>query len=56
MLSELKPEMAIVYMSGGDGHEWAANGVPKSVLVAKPFVPVQIITAISTLLNEQDAP
>lgn len=52
---KLKPEMAVVYMSGGSGHDWAAHGVPKSVLVPKPFVPVQIITAISTLLNEADS-
>jgi DNA-binding response OmpR family regulator len=51
---ELEPEMGVVYMSGGSGHEWAAHGVPKSVLISKPFVPVQIITALSTLLNEQD--
>ena len=51
---ELEPEMAVVYMSGGSGHEWASHGVPKSVLVSKPFVPVQVVTAISTLLNEQN--
>ena len=51
---EIEPNMAVIYMSGGSGHEWASHGVPKSVLVSKPFVPVQIITAISTLLNEQD--
>jgi DNA-binding response OmpR family regulator len=49
---EIVPAMPIIYMTGGDGHEWAARGVPKSVLVPKPFVPAQIITAISTLLNE----
>jgi DNA-binding response OmpR family regulator len=52
---ELKPDMAVVYMSGGSGHEWAAQGVPKSVLVPKPFAPVQIVTAVSNLLNETDA-
>jgi DNA-binding NtrC family response regulator len=51
---ELVPEMPIVYMSGASGHDWAAKGVPKSVLVAKPFVPAQIITAVSNLLNEVD--
>ena len=52
---ELIPEMPIVYMSGASGHDWAAKGVPKSVLVAKPFVPAQIITAVSNLLNEADS-
>jgi DNA-binding response OmpR family regulator len=48
---ELVPEMPIIYMTGGNAHEWAAQGVPKSVLVPKPFVPAQIITAVSNLLN-----
>lgn len=48
----LVPEMPVVYMTGGSGHEWAAEGVPKSVLVPKPFVPAQIVTAVSNLLNE----
>jgi DNA-binding response OmpR family regulator len=51
---ELVPEMPIVYISGGQTHEWAAQGVPKSVLVPKPFVPTKVITAVTTLLNEAD--
>lgn len=49
---ELNPEMPIVYMTGAAGHEWTANGVPNSILLAKPFAPVQVATAISQLLNE----
>jgi len=52
---ELVSDMPVVYMSGNRGHEWSSKGVPNSVFVAKPFVPAQIITAISTLLNEVDA-
>ncbi len=48
---ELCAEMPVVYMSGASAHHWTSHGVPKSVLVAKPFAPAQIITAISTLLN-----
>ncbi len=48
---ELKPEMPVVYMTGGVAHEWAVHGVPKSILVAKPFATAQIITAIASLLN-----
>ena len=51
---ELVPGMPVVYMSGDSAHEWASKGVPNSVLVAKPFVAVQIITAIATLLNRAD--
>lgn len=51
---ELVPDMPILYVSGYSGHEWSSKGVPNSVLVAKPFVIAQIITAIVTLLNEAD--
>jgi DNA-binding response OmpR family regulator len=52
---ELVSDMPVVYMSGNSGHEWSSKGVPNSVFVAKPFVSAQVITAISTLLNEVDA-
>lgn len=42
-------------MSGDSAHEWTAQGVPNSVMVSKPFVVAQIITAISTLLNQADS-
>lgn len=49
---EKDPHIPVVYMTGGHADEWAANGVPNSVLITKPFAPAQIITAISQLLNE----
>jgi DNA-binding NtrC family response regulator len=52
---ELHPSLAVVYMTGAAAHEWASKGVPKSVLVTKPFAPAQIVTAIAQLLNEQPA-
>ena len=51
---ELAPEMPVVYMSGDSGAEWASKGVPHSVMVPKPFVPAQIITAVAALLNTVD--
>jgi DNA-binding response OmpR family regulator len=45
------PTMPIVYMSGDSASDWAARGVPNSVMVQKPFAISQIITAVSTLLN-----
>lgn len=48
---ELNPLIPVVYMTGGVAHEWAVNGVPKSVLIGKPFATAQIITAIAGLLN-----
>lgn len=51
---ELIPTLPVVYMSGASGQEWPSKGVPHSTLVAKPFAPAQLITAISTLLNISD--
>src|ERR1700744_1111999 len=51
---ELIPELPVVYMSGTDAEKWASHGVPNSTIVAKPFAPAQIVTAISTLLNVTD--
>ncbi|WP_066723828.1 response regulator [Sphingomonas pituitosa] len=49
---ELKPTMPVVYMTAESGEDWSAHGVPKSILVQKPFAPAQLLTAISTLINE----
>ena len=49
---ELNPDIAVVYMSGDSGVDWTAQGVPKSVMIAKPFAMSQITTAIAQLLNE----
>lgn len=52
---ELVAEMPVVYMSGHSAQEWTSKGVPNSVLIAKPFAPAQIVTAVTALLNEADA-
>jgi hypothetical protein len=38
-------------MTGGDGHDWAAFGVPNSVLITKPFAPAQATIVVPQLLN-----
>ena len=48
---ELRPQMAIVYVSGDSGGEWAVMGVPGREFIQKPFAGVQISTAVSMLLN-----
>ena len=53
---ELNPELPVVYMSGNDGHDWGALGVPNSVLIQKPFAPAQALTAVSQLLNVGNTP
>jgi DNA-binding NtrC family response regulator len=48
---ELNEHLPVVYVTGGNGHEWASQGVPNSVVVGKPFAAAQIVTAVSQLLN-----
>jgi DNA-binding response OmpR family regulator len=52
---EIIADMPVVYMSGDSAPEWTSKGVPNSIMVAKPFAPAQIITAVSTLLNQADS-
>lgn len=49
---EFRPDLPVVYTTGDSAADWAVNGVPKSVLVQKPFAAAQVVTAISTLLND----
>jgi DNA-binding response OmpR family regulator len=51
---ELVSNMPVVYLSGDSSHEWSSKGVPDSVMIAKPFVPVQLVTAISILITAAD--
>jgi CheY-like chemotaxis protein len=48
---ELIAHIPIIYMTGDSAGEHTAQGVPDSVMVQKPFAVVQIITAMSMLLN-----
>jgi DNA-binding response OmpR family regulator len=48
---EIDPAFPIVYMSGAHAEDWASKGVPNSIMLAKPFAPVQLVTAVSQLLN-----
>ena len=51
---EIRPEIAIVYATADSAHEWSARGVPKSVVIQKPYASAQVVTAISTLLTQAD--
>lgn len=48
---ESKPDMPIIYMTGDSADEWTSKGVPNSILITKPFAPVQLVTALAQLLN-----
>jgi len=49
---EIDPEFPVVYMSGDSVPDWASKGVPNSIMLAKPFAPAQLVTAVSQLLNK----
>jgi DNA-binding response OmpR family regulator len=48
---EIDPHFPVVYMTGKDVDDWASKGVPNSIMLAKPFAPAQLVTAVSHLLN-----
>jgi DNA-binding response OmpR family regulator len=50
-IREVDPIFPVIYMSGVHADEWASKGVPNSVMLAKPFAPAQLVTAVSQLLN-----
>ena len=48
---EIDPAFPVVYMSGDSAEDWASKGVPNSIMLAKPFAPAQLVTAVDQLLN-----
>jgi DNA-binding response OmpR family regulator len=53
---EIDPGFPVIYMSGKDAEDWASKGVPNSIMLAKPFAPAQLVTAVSQLLNAGTSP
>ena len=51
---ELFPDLPVIYVTSAAAEEWTSQGVPKSLLIQKPFAPAQITTAVSQLLNSAD--
>ena len=52
---EMNPSLPVVYTTANSADCWPVQGVPKSFLVPKPYAPVQVITAVSTLVSEAEA-
>lgn len=46
------PHLPVVYMTGDSADAWSASGVPRSVLVQKPFVGAQVLAAVTGLMNQ----
>jgi CheY-like chemotaxis protein len=53
---EIDPAVPIIYMGAGAAKQWASHGVPKSVLLPKPFATAQLVTAVAQLLNSTPLP
>jgi len=43
--------LPVIYASGDSADSWAANGVPNSLMLQKPFAIAQLVTAVSQLIN-----
>ena len=50
-----RPGLPVVYMTGDSAGEWSAHGVPRSLIVQKPFAVGQVVAALTGLLNELDS-
>lgn len=46
------PAIPVVYVSGDSAGQWGAEGVPNSIIISKPFFMPQIVTALSSLMND----
>ena len=46
--------LPVVYVSAASEHEWTSQGVPGSMMIAKPFASAQLVVAISSLLVVSD--
>lgn len=53
---EIDQAFPIIYMTGASADQWASHGVPNSTLLAKPFAPAQLVTAVANLLNAGTPP
>ena len=52
---EIAADLPVVYITSDSAAEWTAHGVPQSILIAKPFAPAQLLTAVSQLMNVSGA-
>ncbi|HKT15761.1 MAG TPA: response regulator [Allosphingosinicella sp.] len=45
------PGATIIYITGDSAAEYSTEGVPKSVILQKPFPTAQLVNAVSSLLH-----
>jgi DNA-binding response OmpR family regulator len=53
---ELDHTLPVVYVTGASSHQWEAEGVPRSLLLQKPFTPDQILNAVRSVLRIGPSP
>jgi DNA-binding response OmpR family regulator len=53
---EIDHAVPVIYMSGTHAEDWAVKGVPNSIMIAKPFAPAQLVTALAQLVNAAPSP
>ena len=46
-IRERKPAFPVVYVTSAPAEEWASQGVPNSILIAKPFARAQLVAALA---------
>jgi DNA-binding response OmpR family regulator len=49
-----QPDLLVIYMTADSAGEWSVEGVPRSIVVQKPFAVAQVVTALSTLMTDAD--
>ena len=47
----VNPSLPVIYSSGDSADSWAANGVPNSLMLQKPYAIAQLVTAVSQLIT-----
>ena len=49
---KLRPNMPVVYCSGDKGADWAARGVPNSIMLLKPFSMTELVATLAQLMDD----
>jgi DNA-binding response OmpR family regulator len=53
---EIDPAFPVLYITAANADQWPSQGVPNSGLLTKPFVPAQLVTAVSSVVAHRPAP
>lgn len=48
----LRPDIPVVYTTGGSAGLWPAEGVPNSIIIQKPYAETQVVRALASLLSK----